>query len=87
MVDWGPWEEPDSERQWSLSRRNVVVGRSPNNAGESRGFRWTQGGGMVDLGTLEEVSCSTAYGVSADGSAVVGYSLNNAGTERAFRWK
>ncbi len=60
----------------------VVVGR---NFSDSRGFRWTQATGMVNLGTLSGGYWSGAYGVSADGLVVVGLSDSSAG-DRAFRW-
>jgi probable HAF family extracellular repeat protein len=41
---------------------------------------------MQDLGTLGGC-CSTASGVSADGSVVVGWARNAAGQKRAFRWQ
>ena len=53
-------------------------------------FRWTQPGGMVDLGDLPGGLYSrTASGVSADGSIVVGSSVNRAPVPNgeAFRWR
>jgi probable HAF family extracellular repeat protein len=41
---------------------------------------------MQDLGTLPGGCCSSAFGVSADGSVVVGVAWNDAGDRRAFRW-
>jgi probable HAF family extracellular repeat protein len=41
---------------------------------------------MQDLGTLPGGCCSSAWGVSADGSVVVGWAYNAAGRSRAFRW-
>jgi probable HAF family extracellular repeat protein len=52
----------------------VVVGRMTNSAGWYRAFRWTEAGGMEDLGTLPGGTSSEAFGVSADGSIVVGSS-------------
>lgn len=53
-------------------------------------FRWTQDGGMVDLGDLPGgLYGRTASGVSADGSVVVGASVNRAPVPNgeAFRWR
>jgi probable HAF family extracellular repeat protein len=50
---------------------SVVVGAAENADGHWRAFRWTQAGGMQDLGTLGGDE-STANSVSADGSVVVG---------------
>jgi probable HAF family extracellular repeat protein len=64
---------------------SVVVGMAFNAAGQWRAFRWTEAGGMQDLGTLGG-DRSWATGVSADGSVVVGWADNAAGYWRAFRW-
>jgi probable HAF family extracellular repeat protein len=56
-----------------------------NSAGWYRAFRWTEAGGMEDLGTLPGGTSSEAFGVSADGSIVVG-SSDAGGVYRAFRW-
>jgi probable HAF family extracellular repeat protein len=50
-----------------------------------RAFRWTEAGGMQELGTLGGAQ-SGATGVSADGSVVVGVAENAEGQEHAFRW-
>jgi probable HAF family extracellular repeat protein len=49
-------------------------------------FRWTQGSGMQDLGTLGDC-CGWANSVSADGGVVVGWAYNASGNGRAFRWE
>jgi probable HAF family extracellular repeat protein len=65
---------------------SVVVGVARNAAGQARAFRWTEAGGMQDLGTLLLGGSSRASAVSADGSVVVGVARNAAGKWRAFRW-
>jgi probable HAF family extracellular repeat protein len=65
---------------------SVVVGKSENAAGRFHAFRWTESGGMQDLGTLPGGRYSYAFAVSADGSVVVGWATNAAGYDRAFRW-
>lgn len=54
----------------------------------SRAFIWTQAGGMVSLGSLNNGLNSEAYGISADGTVVVGRANdgNLANAYRAFRW-
>ncbi|QYO76025.1 hypothetical protein [Devosia salina] len=47
-------------------------------------FRWTQAGGMLDLGTGGYTS-SVANGVSSDGSVIVG-EVSGAGQNVAFAW-
>ena len=85
---------------WVSAGGAVVVGRAQR-GGEDEAFRWTEAGGMLGLGLLDE-GRSEAFGVSADGSVVVGESGAEAircgtligiscdplvpGTERAFRW-
>ncbi len=64
----------------------VVVGWATNTSGQRRAFRWVQGQGMQDLGTLGGNE-SYANGVSADGTVVVGWAQNANGIYRAFRWK
>jgi probable HAF family extracellular repeat protein len=49
-------------------------------------FRWTQGGGMQDLGSLGTGLGSLATAVNADGSVVVGAAAVAGGGTHAFRW-
>jgi probable HAF family extracellular repeat protein len=61
-----------------------VAGESGSSNG-TRAFRWTEAGGMSDLGVLPGWTSSQAEGISADGSAVTGVcSITN--DSRAFRW-
>jgi probable HAF family extracellular repeat protein len=64
---------------------SVVVGRSENQNGYFRPFRWTPQTGMVDLGTLGG-NQGEARAVSGDGSVVVGWANDAFGVPRAFRW-
>ena len=76
------WQEYDG----ITPNGSVVVGSSYDSTGNDHAFRWTQAGGMVDLGTLGG-SVSNGNGVSSDGSVVVGASLTSADTYwQAFRW-
>ena len=63
----------------------VVVGWVLKYGGWWRAFRWTELGGMQDLGTLGGGD-SWAYGVSADGAVVVGEAYSATMRSRAFRW-
>jgi probable HAF family extracellular repeat protein len=69
----------------------IVVGYKTKTNGRLKAFRWTSGGGMVDLGALDSNANSNAQGVSRDGSTVVGFSSisSNSGVfadAKAFRW-
>jgi probable HAF family extracellular repeat protein len=59
---------------------------SLNNNHRYHPFRWTQGSGMQDLGTLGGC-CGWGNSVSADGGVVVGWAYNASGDPRAFRWE
>lgn len=66
---------------------NVVVGdfdTSINSLKFSHAFRWVNGVGMQDIGTLGG-NFSYAHGVSADGNVVVGYSGIST-NYHAYRW-
>ncbi|MCZ6651506.1 MAG: dockerin type I domain-containing protein [Planctomycetota bacterium] len=67
---------------------SVIVGQARFGGSDSydHTFRWTQAGGMVDLGTLGGPN-SAAHSVSADGSVVVGISESSPPFNvQAFRW-
>lgn len=75
---------------------SVVVGRADQfgygpgaDYSHFHAFRWTQAGGMTDLGALGGAfapgNASSAWGVSADGSVIVGESALSTATH-AFRW-
>ena len=74
-----------------ISDGSVVVGATdlpPNGPITVPGhaFRWTQAGGMQDLGSLGAGLGSGATAVSADGSVVVGIATVSGGGTHAFRW-
>jgi probable HAF family extracellular repeat protein len=48
-------------------------------------FRWTDSGGMQDLGALPGYCESVAAGISGDGQVVIGYCQSGSST-RPFRW-
>jgi probable HAF family extracellular repeat protein len=54
----------------------VVVGSKSAGGLRNHAFRWTNAGGMQDLGVLDGAGADTsvAYGVSGDGSTIVGMS-------------
>lgn len=77
-------------RPHALSLDGVVaVGRSYSPSGQEA-FRWSEIEGMVGLGDLPGGDfCSTAWGVSGNGSTVVGHSRvgSTSGSDwEAFRW-
>ena len=64
----------------------VVVGESVNmSIQQTRAFRWTQTGGMADLGSLPGATFTVPTATNFDGSVVVGYSINT--SAHAFRWQ
>ena len=74
--------------QWCVGRRIGRRGISINTNGNAAPFRWTQSGGMVNLGTLTNypaINQNEASDVSANGSIVVGFSTTATG-RTAFRW-
>jgi probable HAF family extracellular repeat protein len=80
----------DDPYYWSEARDvsadgKTVVGRSIDAQGRLRAFRWTETGGMQDLGALGGL-VSSAFGVSADGAVVVGWASDSYGRTRPFRW-
>lgn len=70
---------------YGVSRfNNVAVG---THSWTNRAFRWTQSGGMVDLGVLSGKTASEARSVSDNGSVIVGFSGNGSlYSSVAFRW-
>ena len=69
---------------------NVVVGSSVLVDGTTiHAFRWTQSGGMADMGTLSGATNSAALATDSDGSIVVGTSVQGttgSAIGTAFRW-
>ena len=67
----------------------MVVGETDMPTGPPHAFRWTQAGGMQDLGRLGTGLASQANAVSTDGSVVAGYAagrrmhMRSAGRRRA----
>jgi probable HAF family extracellular repeat protein len=72
-------------KPWSAAANGAAcVGSAwpPHN----RAFRWTESGGMQDLGTLGGQQ-SDAWDVSADGTVVVGRAQDSSNQWRAFIWR
>ncbi len=70
---------------------SVIIGESGSNVGgtHTAAFRWTSGGGLVDLGNLGGSSLNArAFAVSSDGTIVVGESQTGVGVgnTEAFIW-
>ncbi len=69
----------------------TVVGRLDNGFFTPfHAFRWTEGAGIVDLGTLDPPNNATrssfATDVGDNGSVIVGHSQTSTGATHAFRW-
>ncbi|MBW6505922.1 MAG: hypothetical protein K0B00_04135 [Rhodobacteraceae bacterium] len=76
-----------AEAQYVSADGAVVAGYSYHAANAYHSaFRWTEGDGMLDLGTLEGGTWSMARALSADGSVVVGDSGSSTGA-RAFIYR
>jgi probable HAF family extracellular repeat protein len=68
-----------------LNDSDTVVGVSQTSPNDfNHAFRWTSGGGMVDLGTLGG-DASAANAVNGTGQ-IVGWANDSAGHQRAFLW-
>jgi probable HAF family extracellular repeat protein len=88
-----------SPGQWTLQDLGSLPGQSDNEAlavsadglvvaGTSgpRAFRWTNGGGMQDLGLPSSATSVSAEGISGDGSVIVGQIVQADGATRAAIW-
>ncbi|MCX5689442.1 MAG: immunoglobulin domain-containing protein [Planctomycetota bacterium] len=64
---------------------SIIVGIASLPSVGTRAFRWTESGGLVNLGQQTPGGISGAKGISSDGSTIVGYTtiLNRA---HAWRW-
>ncbi len=93
VVDIGTLDPENNDSLFSYatdvsSDGSVVVGYSQIAGGTvNHAFRWTNSGGMVDLGSAAgPEGYSAAYGVSSDGSVIVGESDFPDASRKAFRW-
>lgn len=80
IIDLGTLDPPNNDTLTSFGTDvstdgSVVVGSSQTVGSAEHAFRWTQPGGMIDLGTGNgPTGFSRAHGVNGDGSVVVGES-------------
>ena len=82
-TDLGTLGGPDAEAA-AINDSGQVVGFSYTSGDDQRAFSWTQGGGMVNLGTLGGYSSALAVN---DSGAVVGNSFDSSdGAGHAFFW-
>src|SRR5262249_15846007 len=93
LIDLGTLEPPNNATLASFAYGvtgdgAVVVGFSEIAGGSSEhAFRWTQAGGMVDLGSAKGAGgLSRAFKVRDEGNGMVGESDFPTGPRRAFRW-
>jgi probable HAF family extracellular repeat protein len=77
------------DRSWAVdvsADGSAVVGLSSAESSREASV-WTEGAGMIGLGTLPGDTYSHAHGISADGSVVVGASADDvSGVSEAIRW-
>lgn len=69
----------------ALNAAGQVAGFSGNASGNTHAFRWSQGAGMVDLGTLPGAAGSAGLGINTQGQ-VAGYSDAPLQPLQAFVW-
>lgn len=77
-----------------FSQAVAVSGNGQHVAGNSgvglfdqmRGFRWSQGFGMTDMGTAPDSDFYFALGISNDGNTITGGYQPGTGASAAFRW-
>jgi probable HAF family extracellular repeat protein len=76
----------DTSSAWDISDDGLtIVGLGWINAGTAHAFKWTQAGGILDLGSSG--ASSRANGVSGNGAVVVGWDDNPInGTRRPAYW-
>jgi len=72
-------------KPWSAAANGAACVGSARRP-HDRAFRWTESGGMQDLGTLGGQQ-SDAWDVSADGTVVVGRAQDSSNQWRAFIWR
>lgn len=97
IVGWAKYSEQISPIPEFFAQDSSLS--AVTNTSDQRAFRWTQSGGIQDLGTLYKIRRSFVYnyysagkssakGVSADGSVIVGWANDTSDTtrQRAFRW-
>ncbi|MEE8156256.1 MAG: hypothetical protein V3T53_14985 [Phycisphaerales bacterium] len=82
--------DPFRSGAYGVSSNGAVIAgfgyvQADSNEDTSHAFRWTLGGGIVDLGILDGGDYSVALGISADGLTVVGEGFGDSGYE-AFQW-
>jgi probable HAF family extracellular repeat protein len=65
---------------------SVLAGLAWFKTGKAHAFRWDEGAGMVDLGTLGGTS-SRANAVAADGKTIVGWDAASSGYWRGAIWQ
>ena len=77
----------NSSYAYDVHDNGFVVGSTPVPSSSSHAYRWTQAGGMQDLGVLgDDSNLSGAYGVNSLGN-VVGWSQTDVWMEnRGFYW-
>lgn len=76
----------DTKRQISKDGSTIVGFSTGATLGTRRAFKWTEAGGMIDLGKLASEDYSFAENVSSDGSVVSGGSGGGAALEAVWRW-
>ena len=93
LVDTGRLQSAQTSQIWALSADGLVGAGTSGSGTVRRAFRYTNAGGMQDLGLLgglstSGVSYAYAFGtaVSADGRMVVGKVSDSSGVGQAFYW-
>lgn len=72
---------------WGMSADgSTVVGLGLFSASLGHAVKWTQAGGLIDLGSIVNGSSSRANGVNSDGSVIVGWQDLANGARRGAKW-
>ncbi len=84
MIDLGTLGGDNSYANDITHDGTIIVGGAENSSGQYNAFKYTESGGMVNLGTLTGGTRSYADSISGDGTVIVGNSTVTGGDSHAF---
>ena len=88
FTDLGTMGGRNSDAHGISANGSVIVGSFTDANNNDHAFRWTQSGGVQDLGAIGGNNPNKTFinGISADGSVIVGSILDANKNGHAFRW-